>query len=91
MCVCSHLQCLHIHTSIRPTCLGGFSDGNDKHIGSTKASRLEAVVEEAFGVKKRKRRQREAERERERNDYALPQVNELYTHKHKFFFVFPYF
>jgi hypothetical protein len=64
----SHLHCLHTHTSIRPTCLKGFSDGNDKHIGSTKAFGLEAVVEEATRVKKRNTRQRE----RERDDCALP-------------------
>jgi hypothetical protein len=64
----------HTHTSIRPTCLKGFSDGNDKHIGSTKALRLEAAVEEATRMKKRNTRHRERERERakERDDCALP-------------------
>ena len=56
----------HTHTSIRPTCLEGFSDGDDKHIGSRKGLRLEAVVEEAFGVKKRKRRRREKKSQEQR-------------------------
>ena len=56
---------LHTYTSIRPTCLRGFSDGNDKHIGLTKASRVEAVVDEEE-EEEEATRMKEKERERKR-------------------------
>ena len=77
----------YTRTSIRPTCPKGFNDGNGKHIRSTKASRLDVMVNELIGVKKRNIEGKEGEASRERGNMVVhSQRQKSHTHNtHKRF------